>query len=612
MNFKGVGDKNLETIFLGEINEDGHHQKNLYYTVPKYQRQYAWDKWARAALFNDLLENGKGYFIGSIICINKEEDSSKPCNYEVIDGQQRLVTVSLLLAAIYSKASDLDESEDRTRLLESIKGMLVRKSSPSKLVITPQEEGHNLSDFAYVMKEIGIEADDPGWAKGWGNRKIAEGFKQFKDLLAAEMEKSPDKLECLIKIKGIIDSAIVVRIEVGNLSDAYALFEALNNRGTPLSSIDLLKTTLLERCGKVEPNLDVNSTDKEWGKIIECLGDSLGLQERFFRQYYNAFSKEIRERNPSVPLATSVSKSNLLSEYKKLIGSLRTRDELRNLLIDLGESARCYSAFLKEEGNGPLVDLLHIQGAPSYTLLLFLYRKKAELELDDGSLSEIVNLLVKFFVRRNLTDVPPTRDLSRLFVSLVNSIKENNLKGNAIYGAVLPELKKSLGPNADELFSQKLRGDIYTENWTVTRFFLCHYEKRHETRENPRNLWEKGGKTKRKSYVWTIEHVFPEGRNVPQCWVDMIAGGDKEKAKQYRGDYVHKLGNLTLSAYNSDLSNASFEEKRDHKDGNGNPNGYKNGLKLNEALATKTEWTIKDIEERTEILADEFMKEFSI
>lgn len=111
--------------------------------------------------------------------------------------------------------------------------------------------------------------------------------------------------------------------------------------------------------------------------------------------------------------------------------------------------------------------------------------------------------------------------------------------------------------------------------------------------------------------VWTIEHIFPEGVNIPESWVEMIADGDREEAVKIQEEYVHKLGNLTLTGYNSSLSNFDFDKKRDRKK-DGKFIGYKNGLFLNEDLRNKKKWTKKDIIERTEKLVSLAKKIFKM
>ena len=110
-------------------------------------------------------------------------------------------------------------------------------------------------------------------------------------------------------------------------------------------------------------------------------------------------------------------------------------------------------------------------------------------------------------------------------------------------------------------------------------------------------------------FVWTIEHIFPEGENIPQCWVDMIANGDRELANKYREEYTHKIGNLTITGYNSSLGNKSFEEKRDRKSKDGKRFiGYNNGLDINKEIAQKDKWTIDDIKDRTKSLVNKLIK----
>ena len=122
------------------------------------------------------------------------------------------------------------------------------------------------------------------------------------------------------------------------------------------------------------------------------------------------------------------------------------------------------------------------------------------------------------------------------------------------------------------------------------------------------DLWEKDEHNK---FIWTIEHIFPEGDNIPKCWVDMIANGDKELANQYLEKYVHTIGNLTITGYNSNLSNVSFDDKKDRMKGQ-NYIGYKNGLFLNSDVVSKSTWTIDEIQNRTNKIVEILMKDFEL
>ena len=162
------------------------------------------------------------------------------------------------------------------------------------------------------------------------------------------------------------------------------------------------------------------------------------------------------------------------------------------------------------------------------------------------------------------------------------------------------------------MFVNRLNGDIYKENTGAARFILCALAQKNMTKETWTDLWEykEYEKTGKSVYIWTIEHIFPEGENIPQVWVDMIADGNKELAKQYLENYVHKLGNLTITGYNSSLGNYSFEQKRDRKNSYNKDIGYKNGLEINKELASKDKWTVDDIINRTEKLVTEVSEMF--
>src|SRR5690606_31530695 len=115
-----------------------------------------------------------------------------------------------------------------------------------------------------------------------------------------------------------------------------------------------------------------------------------------------------------------------------------------------------------------------------------------------------------------------------------------------------------------------------------------------------------------KQYVWTIEHIFPQGENIPLSWVDMIADGDKELAEQHRQDYAHCLGNLTITGYNSALGNKSFSEKQNRTDSKGRKVGYNNGLYLNRQLASESHWTVDKIRARTDKLVGFITEKYSL
>jgi hypothetical protein len=247
-------------------------------------------------------------------------------------------------------------------------------------------------------------------------------------------------------------------------------------------------------------------------------------------------------------------------------------------------------------------DLERIGGAPAYVLLLYLLAERPKADL-----SAVAAFLVKFFVRRSLTDQPPTRDLARNVILLIEVLRKK--PNGDVLEIVEQEFRKQGWIAPEELFRSKLEGNLYEENVDATRFVLCKIEESHQTKEKFTDLWKRDDKG---DYVWTVEHIFPQGSNIPQNWVKMIANGDEAKAKEYREKFVHKLGNLTITGYNSKLGTKSFNDKRDRKDADGKLVGYKNGLHLNADLRDKNSWTVQDIEARTNTLVKEAINLFSI
>lgn len=572
------------------------------YAIPRYQREYTWGTNQWENLFDDVLENDPGYFLGSIICINQSDDALLTQKLELVDGQQRLTTLSLLFASVYhalkTHESDLDD-EQRVELI-NLKRKLVLKKGDDQIRLIPQIQNNNNADYRAVLAKIGIinECDAPAYA---GNRKIFRAYRYFQDRIDEMVNGRSNRLGTIMEFLDKVSHACMVKIEVASHADAYTLFESLNNRGMPLTAIDLIKNNLLARLESIEPG-KVDHYFGHWNRLLGYLGDDYAIQERFFRQYYNAFKDQLKVVH-QVPVAT---RSNLIQVYEKLINH-----DAKDCLQKISNAGRLYSLILSRNQDDALngleksfKDLERIQGAPSYLLMLYLLVRKDDLKLTNAHLTSIVELLVRFFVRRNLTDTPPTRDLTRLFMTVIDKIR--GLHADAIPQSIEQQLVAISA--TDETFQRKLEGPIYEENSGVTRFILCALAEHAMTKESWVDLW----RFENKQFVWTIEHIFPQGENIPQSWITMIADGNEKKAKEIQQTHVHKLGNLTISGFNSALGNKSFEDKRDRMDRQGRAVGYKNGIKLNEDLAAAEVWSVEQIDLRTGKLVQQVTQLFNL
>lgn len=582
-------------------------EANVVYAVPRYQREYTWGKWEWEKLFDDILENDNGYFLGSIICINQSTDTLAIQQLEVVDGQQRITTLSLLFAAIYSRlnAHRVSLTEDQQTDLLNLKRKLILKRDADQIRVIPQVQNHNQQDYRSILGEARVTKsfNAPPYA---GNRKIFRAYRYFQERLNALFETPEEKVAAIMEFRDKVSQATLVKIEVESHSDAYILFESLNNRGVPLTAIDLIKNKLLAKLEQID-HVPIDQHFNDWNYLLNYLGDDYTVQERFFRQYYNAFNNEFKPIIKDVQNISVATRSNLIRIYEKLIVN-----DASGFFERVLQAGKCYSFILGRTPDEqqyaslsrPLQDLERIQGAPSYLFLLFVILEKERYLLEEIHLKKLIRLLVRFFVRRNLTDTPPTRDLTRLFMHLINKI--DGLKGNEVVKTVQQELVAVSAD--DEVFRRLLEGPVYSENSSVVHFILCALEEKTKTLESMVDLWAMDGK----KYVWTIEHIFPQGDNIPQPWIDMIAEGDGNKAKELQEQHVHRLGNLTISGYNSNLGNKSFEEKRDRKDKQGRNIGYLNGLYLNEDLAKADKWNIESVDSRTSKLVEETLNLFAL
>lgn len=613
----------IKTVSQSTIADIFSISSDKIYKIPKYQREYTWGKNEWDALFNDVTENDFGYFLGSFICVNS--GSLNGTLLEVIDGQQRFTTISILLAALYEKLSNLRDimNDENKRKLGNLRIELAytkQRFSQTGDEITEyiqrlflQKQNSNDDDYTYILSSNGIISNQITQPQNYGNRRIAKAYRHFLSLIDNTLKESQktepnlSEIAVLFRIVRKFETAVLVGIEVDTNKDAYMLFESLNHRGVPLSALDLIKNSLISQA---ETTLGTENAYEQWKKILSLVGqDDYSTQERFFRQYYNAFRDELNAPYESADkkyyLGYIATRTTLLDIYEKMIKS-----DYRRMLDDLSIKANKYAIIINNTDaefvyTPSLQNLERISGAPSYILLVYLLSYQQKLELTDEQLKQIIDTLIVFFVRRNLTDVPNTRKLTQLFIDIIAKIKVK--KGIDVVNCVKEDL---LAVSAsDTMFEEKLRGPIYDDNPEATRFVLCAIEETHQTKEIYSDLWSRDSHNK---YIWTIEHIFPEGENVPDEWVTMIADGDKEKAKCLRAEYTHILGNLTITAYNQELSNMSFEKKKNRKSKDGSKeNGYRNGLYLNSDVVTEDEWTVEKIKNRTDKIVEILLEMFA-
>ncbi|MGC6523910.1 MAG: DUF262 domain-containing protein [Flavobacteriaceae bacterium] len=592
-----VSNKSVSEIFSSD--------KQIRYFIPKYQRKYTWRKENLEPLFNDIDESAGGHFLGSIICINTQKDSYEDPNLELVDGQQRTTSISLLYLALYSYLKvniPSDDDETRLELLSLKKKIVLNNKSPR---LTPSQSDSNLDDYNWIFHEaIGSDGvvkqiKKPKWI---GLRLMAKAYDYFCDRLN-EKDDNDEPIFSYEKAKEFLkklNSATIVKIDVSTHSDAFTLFETLNNRGVPLSAVDLIKNKLLGKLDKQNESVEIDINFNRWNAIVNNLSDEYKIQERFLRQFYNAFKNEPSIEVKRTPKAI---KSNLIKIYEELIDR-----DANGILEKLEESSEIYNNNIdydNSENSKQLIyalrNLENVNGADAYMLLMFLDKK---FDISSEQKIQIIDLLCKYFIRRNVTDYPNTRNLTNYFIEIIEEI---NLFESYDFEKVKEVFLRIGRPADNDLFANKLCGNIYEENVGAVRYILSAIElSETQTDEIYTNFYERD----KKKFKWTIEHILPQGDNIPKEWVRMIANGDENLAIEIKSKLVHKLGNLTLTGYNSKLSNMSFEKKKTRQQ-DGKNIGFLNGLWLNSKLKNSNSWTADDIKERTEILVEKAIKLFS-
>ncbi|MCI8754742.1 MAG: DUF262 domain-containing protein [Bifidobacterium pseudolongum] len=619
-----------------------------YYHIPPYQRPYSWKEEQIDQLFQDIEDEPSGYYIGNILVTKHDvDDDASSTVYEVIDGQQRLTTLSLFLLAIWQivRERTLPLNEDDKELSDQMNSDIGRRLMVNRNPSAPRLQ--LLADDAGIYQELIRAVREKEQPQVKKNRKFYKRYRYIVETLAdtsviADMAALYEFYDKLINV-------LVLQIEAASIGDAFSIFSSLNSKGLPLTLVDLLKSEFLGMDGG--QNAEGESVlEQQWETLIGIFakdgnaGDASDVDTtaltQFFLNNYDAFESTKKG---------SVTKSKALTLYQEVIKKKRqlTRAGRPNVYLkELIRRARAYvniiqlsyhaqdgSLFEDADIRKQLANLKQLESTQAYPLLLLLFVKAEELQMDATRMSIILRALVTFYVRRNITEVPKSSNIRAKIIGIIRAISADSLHGDDIVRLVVQTLKSE---SRDEDFgSAILQRPIYEQNSKTTRFVLIDLEQALQrenhvslsTKAHPLNLNDvlANGKPR-----WTIEHILPEGK-LPDHWQQMIAPDHPEDAEDLKEEYTHRIGNLTLTAYNENMQQKPFAEpehpvaaedthynrsKRDYKD-NGEYVGMRSRLQINtsipqvgERIEDKTSWTIDDITRRSEWFCDEMLKRY--
>lgn len=531
---------------------------NKQFLIPVYQRYYSWETEQCSRLWKDIVdmqEKGKiGHFVGSIVNIAEQAMPTGVQKYMIIDGQQRLTTLSLLLIALRDYAEK--HPEDPTVNARRIDNMLLKNEYEEgderyKLLLT--ETDRDLLIRLVEKKPI----SDPGLSR------ILPNYEFFVGKIA-DMELQPkDIYEAIGKLQ-------IVNITLDrNVDDAQAIFESLNSTGKELSESDLIRNYVLMG---LEASEQQYVYEHMW-RPMELLFDYEkrdSVMDSFFRDYLTMKT-------------TRIPKINRVYEGFKAYHLNCEFSTIRELCDDLLTYATYYTNIIFRRSDKVILKSLYsdiddLRMDVAFPFLLKVHNDCAEGVITEDDLIEVIKMCISYVFRRSICGIP-TNSLNKTFATLRNEIKADDYMNSIKAFFVLRDDYKEF-PDNEKFKKAFVSRDMY--NMRSRNFILSRLE----------NF---GNKAPIIIENYTIEHIMPQNSNPSDEWKTMLGTNWKEVQK----NYLHTIGNLTLTAYNSEMSDHPFMVKMDME------GGFKeSALRLNSYLVKLTEWNEEHIKERARLLAE--------
>src|SRR5690554_4933798 len=529
------------------------------FTIPIYQRTYSWHLKQCEQLFIDIERIGNdaseiSHFIGSIVYFKPGTSpvTSVP-ELLVIDGQQRLTTVSLLLLALthFLKENPDCSLEDET-WEEIQETYLINKhrkdDSRFKLLLTRKDK----VTYTGLIDEMGVTSNS--------SKRVLENYGFFKGKIHKE-----NALAVYYGIKKLIIVDVILERDKDN---PQLIFESLNSTGLDLSQADLIRNYIL-----MGQPLDKQSDlyERYWFPMEQSFGENIASLAWFIRDY-------LTMKEAAIPRIDQV-----YEVYKKFLGSKNAFKSVEEAVKSLHRYARYYAgiALLKEEDPviaKKLKEITKLKIDTSYPFLLAVYGDYEEGQINKEEFVEIIAMVSNYVFRRAICGIP-TNSLNKTFATLYKKVKRETYLESVKAAFLLMDGYRRF-PSDTEFVKELQIKDVY--NFRSRNYLL-------ESLEN----------YNRKELVnaenYTIEHILPQNMNVSIQWQNEL-GDDWERTK---AKYLHSLGNLSLTGYNSELSDRPFADKKTISGGfDTSP------LFLNESVRAETIWNEAAILRRAAKLAE--------
>lgn len=536
------------------------------FMVPIYQRVYSWGEDECGRLWADILHAGRSvrldsHFTGSIVYVERDQGTRTSTEPDLlIDGQQRVTTIMLLLAALAERLELMPEGER-----EPVEGFSPRKIR-NRYLVNADEDGDRY--YKLVLSKSDREAlkaiIDHAPPPDASTSRVLENVEYFRDLLAS------DGLD-LVDICNGLKKLVIVDVSLSRgKDDPQLVFETMNSTGKKLSQADLIRNFVL-----------MDAPPREQSALYEQYW--FPMEKRFADVEESRFDEFVRHYLTYRTRDRTLRKGEIYESFKEFaLGREAAGGTRRELVEDLHLHAGYYAAFALGGEERPLLarafrDLEQLRATVVHPFLLQVYADFASGVINEDEVLQIVSMTISYIFRRAVCQIP-TNTLKGTFAQFGATISATEYV-ESVAARFLTLTASQRFPRDDDFAADLRTADLY--HFPRTAFLLRSLE--NEGRKEPISVAE-----------YTIEHIMPQNENLSAAWRQDL-GEDWERVHE---QHLHTLGNLTLTGYNSEYQDKPFAQKRDMVGG-----FRESPLRLNAGLGALEVWTEKEMVERGEHLA---------
>jgi len=546
------------------------------FAIPVYQRNYDWTLTQCKQLLHDIIETGKNdktnaHFIGSIVYVHDDVyTASGLTELTIIDGQQRLTTITLIYIALYRLAKKLDNQMLVNRIHKTY---LINEFAPEaeKLKLKPTENNKE------ALRHI-LNSTDGEEFKGYS--KIIENFEYFRSAITSENFET---------VQRGLSKLIFVDIALDRQKDnPQRIFESLNSTGLELSQADLIRNYILMGLSRTNQE----KIYKSYWEVIEKNAKDETLNKtrvsEFIRDYLTLKNKEIPNKGDVYVTFKANYPTTTVDELEEILSELKSLSKFYNKLVNPKNEA-------DREIRQQLEYISRLEINVAFPFLMKVYEDYSNSLIDKPTFISVLSLVQSFTFRRFILGLP-TNALNKIFMTLYDKVEQENYLAS-IQRSLMQRSGVQRFPRNTETINALKEKDVYNIKPKNRTYLL----ERIENFQNTEPVIIEGNSD------ITIEHIFPQ--NPDPKWKIELGADEYNFIKE---NYLNTIGNLTLSGNNGKLGNKSFTDKQ-VMNVDGKEQGYKfSRLWLNRDLKEKTKWDKEEIEIRANQIAERFLKIWEI